>query len=464
MSRPRPGLDLFLISGLVLFVELACIRWFPAHVMFLTFFTNTVLLACFVGMSIGCLLADRPTRLINKTPLMLALAMLAGGIVLVLQGKLQRHVDVAGQANPDVVFFGTEGHSLRDVEFRVPVELVMGVFFVLIALVMVGPGQEMGRAFGRVASRAQAYAFNLLGSLAGIALFAACSYLQLSPVLWFGLSALGLAYFLLQAPTSATESRWVRYALLGFSLLVTLPTSTTTSRGFVDFEVTWSPYYRIDYHPTNGHITTNLIGHQAIIPREKAATEPYSIPYLLHRDTRGADGARAWPEFKRILIIGAGSGNDLSRALYWTGPDARIDAVEIDPVIQAKGVAHNPDKPYQDPRVTVHLNDGRNFLRRAPSGEYDLVIFALVDSLVLHSGYSNLRLESFLFTAESMQDVHRVLKPTGVAAIYNYFRQGWIAVRLRSILRDAFGGDPCSNRSLCSETSPAASVFDTRVP
>ncbi len=51
------GFDLFLISFVILFLELACIRWFGAHVLFLTFFTNCVLLACFLGMSLGCLAA-----------------------------------------------------------------------------------------------------------------------------------------------------------------------------------------------------------------------------------------------------------------------------------------------------------------------------------------------------------------------------------------------------------------------
>ena len=76
--RDRPALDLFLISWLVLFLELACIRWFPSHVLFLTFFTNTVLLACFVGMSIGCLVARRPGRLIRYTPFLLFVAVVAG--------------------------------------------------------------------------------------------------------------------------------------------------------------------------------------------------------------------------------------------------------------------------------------------------------------------------------------------------------------------------------------------------
>src|SRR5256884_3928378 len=67
--------ELFLISLLILFLELACIRWFPAHVLFLTFFTNTVLLACFLGMSVGCLAASRARDYLNHTPLLLAVAL-----------------------------------------------------------------------------------------------------------------------------------------------------------------------------------------------------------------------------------------------------------------------------------------------------------------------------------------------------------------------------------------------------
>ena len=58
----RAGLDLFLISGLVLFLELACIRWFPAHVLYLTFFTNAVLLAAFVALIYTTLFLGAITR------------------------------------------------------------------------------------------------------------------------------------------------------------------------------------------------------------------------------------------------------------------------------------------------------------------------------------------------------------------------------------------------------------------
>lgn len=54
----RAYLDLFLVSFLLLFFELACIRRFGSTVVFLTFFTNIILLATFLGMSVGCLAAS----------------------------------------------------------------------------------------------------------------------------------------------------------------------------------------------------------------------------------------------------------------------------------------------------------------------------------------------------------------------------------------------------------------------
>lgn len=442
MTRPRPAADLLLVSGLILFLELACIRWLPAHVLFLSFFTNTVLLACFVGMSVGCLTARKPGRELDRTPFWLLATVAAALLVGAFRKVFERHTAVGDQANPDVVFFGTEISATRPAEFIVPVELVAGVFFFLVAAVMVGPGQELGRAFARIASRSKSYALDLTGSLIGIGLFAVASLLWLPPVVWFAVAAAGLAYFLRREPAATFRSGIARYAALGLTVALTAVTSGLWE-GAEGKVTRWSPYYRIDFEPKHNIVTANLIGgHQQILPRTRAANEQYSWPHSFRRDVRGPDGRPAWPPFRRVLVIGAGSGNDLSRAVQWCPPDATIDAVEIDPVIQRIGFDRNPDRPYQDPRVVPHLNDGRNFLRTAPAGEYDLVVFALVDSLVLHSGYSNLRLESYLFTDESFRDVRRVLKPTGVVVMYNYFRQGWIAGRLRDALRTALGADP----------------------
>ena len=446
--RGRPALDLFLVSWLVLFLELACIRWFPAHVLFLSFFTNTVLLACFVGMSIGLLTARKKANYIAMTPLILAVALGTGLLIDLFSQKLQHVLTPADQsANSEVVFFGSETNAVDGKDYHVPVELVAAVFFGLIASVMVGPGQEMGRAFNRVSGRSTAYSVNLLGSFTGIVCFAIISELQMPPFVWFILAALGIAVFAFRRnpadSDSAAKSPMMGVIYLLFAVVLTLPTSGVGFGIQKEMITKWSPYYRVDLYPSTAFVETNRVSHQVMISRKEALLAGYALPFLFARDLEKADPQhKSWPPFKRVLIIGAGSGNDLSRALQWCPPDAKIDAVEIDPVIQKIGEQKHPDQPYADPRVTLHINDGRNFLRKAPSGEYDLVVFALIDSLVLHSGHSNIRLENFLFTNESFQDVQRVMKPTGIFTVYNYFRQGWLVARLREMLRSVFGTDP----------------------
>src|SRR5438477_9701360 len=73
----RQGLYLFLVGFLVLFLELTCIRWFAAYVIFLQFFSNVVLIAAFLGMSCGCLAAGRRQNWLEHFPTLAAGAVLA---------------------------------------------------------------------------------------------------------------------------------------------------------------------------------------------------------------------------------------------------------------------------------------------------------------------------------------------------------------------------------------------------
>ena len=135
-----------------------------------------------------------------------------------------------------------------------------GLFFVLVAAALVGPGQEMGRAFNRVPSRTAAYSANLLGSLAGIASFAAGSYLELPPVAWFAVAAAGLGYVLWRPdpdapPDPPRPRRWIPLAFLIVAVWFTVPTSDLTgAAGSARPRTFWSPYYRIDYFPAQGMI------------------------------------------------------------------------------------------------------------------------------------------------------------------------------------------------------------------
>jgi len=117
--------------------------------------------------------------------------------------------------------------------------------------------------------------------------------------------------------------------------------------------------------------------------------------------------------------------------------------------------------PYQDARVIPHLDDGRHFLRTTDH-KYDLVVYALVDSLILHSGYANIRLESYLFTQQAFADIKRVLKPDGIFVMYNYLRQGWIVERIAAMAEGTFGCAPTvlslPYEKTLTTTSPAGFV------
>jgi hypothetical protein len=140
-ARPRPS---FPRQPARAVPRAGCHRWFPAQVLFLTFFTNTVLLACFLGMSIGCLAAARPRQYIAWTPALLAIALGAARGIEWWRERSGAAFGVGNVASPQLVFFGTESRSGDPSQFVLPIELVAGVLFVLVALVMLGPGQQLG--------------------------------------------------------------------------------------------------------------------------------------------------------------------------------------------------------------------------------------------------------------------------------------------------------------------------------
>ncbi len=422
---PRHGhLDLLIISFALLFFELACIRWFGSTVVYLTFFTNFVLMACILGMSVGCLAAGRRRDFAGAViPLTLVSVFLAFRL---LRAFLFDHmsINVGDQSSPQQVYFGTEGGRGGFLTGDLPIEVVAGGCFAMITLVFVGLGQVLGRAFNAVPNRVAAYTWNILGSLGGILAFGVASYFRTSPQLWFALGLAPIIWFV-----RPWYWKLVQAAVLVFVLvLIGRTTALDEGRGR---EVIWSPYYKVVYHSDSGTIDTNNIGHQAMVVLENGGAA-YELPYLLNRDA----GGKHWDD---LLIVGAGSGNDVQAALLQGAK--RVDAVEIDPVLNELGRAHHPEHPYDDSRVHVHLDDGRSFVRNT-SRRYDAAVYALVDSLVLHSGYSSLRLESFLFTEQAFADVRDKLKPDGVFIVYNYFRQGWVISRIAAMAERAFGTRP----------------------
>lgn len=432
--RPRlelrdPRVELFVISALALFLELACIRWFGSTVVFLTFFTNLTLMACFLGLSVGCLAARRPRDLIAWTiPTAMLTMALAFGVLWGYSRYSGLMIDVGGQGAPDQIYFGTEFRRRDLAAFVIPLEVIAAVFFVLIAAMFLGIGQAIGRRFNAIPNRVEAYTWDLLGSLTGIAGFGLLSLLRTPPAAWFAIDFALLLWLFVRRPVPRIVSGLAAAAVVaGLVATRDMPDLEAVTPA----ETTWSPYYKIRFEDATGKVYVNNILHQKMADlREDGAF--YRVPYLMNRDAGG-------PPPKDVLIIGGGSGNDVATALA-NGAET-VDAVEIDPVLREIGQKAHPNGHGRDPRVTWHIDDGRSFVRKTDK-KYDLIVYALVDSLVLHSGYSSIRLESFLFTEEAFRDLKARLKPGGTFVMYNLYRQGWVVGRLAKLAREVFGAEP----------------------
>ena len=81
------ALRLILLSFLMLFVELALIRWTGSNVLYLSYFSNFVLLGSFLGIGVGFLRARARTNLFRFAPVALALFV---GLILICRVRIDR--------------------------------------------------------------------------------------------------------------------------------------------------------------------------------------------------------------------------------------------------------------------------------------------------------------------------------------------------------------------------------------
>jgi hypothetical protein len=410
-SPPQPQrgdqLRLAFASFLMLFVELALIRWITANNVYVTEATNFVLLASFLGIGIGFLNAASGRDYLRWTPV--ALVALVG---FVLEFPVVLH---SGAGGP-LIFSGV-GQSRA-----LPQPLSFGLVFLLTVAVMAGLGQAVARLFIRFRPLS-AYRLDILGSLAGIALFSVLSFLDQPPVTWGVIACAGL--FVVLAPK---VRMWQIVGLGAVVLLLTWQSVTPHQE--------WSPYNKLTLHKRHGNsvlfISANNIPYQGIHPLSaiRRNKQFYLLPYQ--------HVARA--SLGNVLIIGAGNGNDVAVAL---SEGARhVDAVEIDPLLVQIGRQYHPAHPYQNPRVTVHIADGRQYIQDA-NQKYNLILYALPDSLTSLAGQGGIRLESYLLTTEALQAARAHLAPGGTFAMYNYYAP-FVLNRYATTMKDAFGRDPCA--------------------
>ncbi len=397
----NPRVRIFLVSCEMLFFELLCIRWIPSYVRYLSYFNNFILMASFLGIGLGMLTARRQRFLFPPFPLLvLVLA------IIVALNRFDLHIN-----STQVLYYGApEAQSAGAENF-----IVLPIIFGLVAACFIPLARSFGQLFTQVRPLT-AYTFDIIGSLVGIACFSAMAYFSLPPLAWFAI--LALLVLLLSSKQTVLQAAVV--------LLASLVIAGQLQQGAY-----WSPYYKILLRPAapSGYIVdVNNVGHQSMIPWQ------YKEPFY-----RRVYQLFPGHSFHHALILGAGSGSDVSTALAY-GVQS-ITAVEIDPMIQRLGVRFNPDHPYNDPRVKVVINDGRAYLQNTTE-KYDLIIFALPDSLTLTSSNTNLRLESFLLTQDSIEAARARLTNNGLVVLYNYYREGWLIEKLADMAGHTFNQEP----------------------
>ncbi|KUO02623.1 spermidine synthase [Streptomyces caeruleatus] len=399
---------LVLASTTMLFVELALIRWAGANVVHLSYFSNFILLGSFLGIGIGFLIpAGRGQWLKRWTPIPLALL-----VIFVRAYPVQ-----VRQSSSEVIYFTAVKTT------GLPQWVTLPAIFLLTAVIMAGIGKITADLFRQLPSL-DAYRYDLIGSITGSVSFAALSWLRAPSVVWGILAAVALLVL-------GGRRNTLLYGIPLTAMVAALFLESTAAG------VSWSPYYKIELKasPTatrTYYISANGVPHQSTAP----------LPVLMRENSPYRQAYEQTPRnpHKRVLVIGAGNGNDVAVALAHGAE--RVDAVEIDPRLQEIGAQLHPARPYDDPRVHVHIDDGRAFLERT-NAKYDLIILALPDSLTLVSGASNLRLESYLFTREAFEAARDHLAPDGAFAMYNYYRKAWLVDRFAGDLDDLYGHAPC---------------------
>jgi hypothetical protein len=416
----RQAFELVLASLAVLFQELTLIRWLPARVRVVAYFPNLILLSAFLGIGIGCLRSrGRDLKLLWP----LSLLALVGAALL-----LSRIAFTAESASEHLwLLYADLG---KDAPVVNGVRLPIIACFILCCITFIPLGQIVSRRLDAFRARERplaGYSWDLLGSLLGVSGFAVVCFLRTFPPWWFALiAALGLVFFVGQKAALAV---WV--AALGLTVGLVGASEKATY---------YSPYYAVKVgreSAVDQTVWVNGSVHQKMLdvgPLEKIPgqlgeiREGYHVPYReLHRKPG------------RVLVLGAGTGNDVAVALAEGATS--VDAVEIDPVILDVGRRMHPDKPYDSPLVRLHNTDARSFLN-STSEKFDLIVFGTLDSMTRLSALSSVRLDNYVYTVDALKAARSKLTPTGGVALYFLVAEQHIHLRLVQMVAQAFGAPP----------------------
>jgi hypothetical protein len=352
----------------------------------------------------------------------------------------------------------------------------MLAIYTLAALPFLTGGAVVSLAFARLTDRINViYAADLLGAAAGC--------LVLIPLLnWFGApgvvltaGALSTLAAVLFAPPA---SRW-RVATLGAvmfaipaaaQLMDAAPFDVAATKGHEGDKVLfskWNSFSRIAvYDRAHGEWSLSPrfagargeslymdIDSAASTPIVHGSASPGDAAYLRYELTALVYNLVERPAGFTALVIGPGGGRDLLSALVFGA--RHVDGVEINPII-ARDVMLDRFREfsggiYAHPRVRIHVDDGRSFVRRSPD-RYDVIQASLVDTWAATAAGAYTLTENSLYTSEAFGEYLDHLTEDGYLTITRWMFDG---LRLVSLAQQA-----CAERGLDASRHLAIVRYD----
>jgi spermidine synthase len=454
------SVGLFLISVLGLFLELMLIRWIGTEVRLFAYLQNTVLVVCFLGLGLGCLTCKKPVALRDLLiPLFVLVTLLAIPVTRIALGKTSEMLAVFDDM---IIWYG--GAVDSPAKTILYAALGLGLAFLLMALIcdiFIPVGRLLGQLMDRHPRPVVAYSVNVVGSLIGIWLFVLLSALYQPPLTWFALAAVTALFFLSPPGRVRSIELVLMVGIVGMSWLAGYEFGSETG--------VWSPYQKLVVEKTGKDrqeaeglarwvtretvsihaenlgeyaVRVNNVGYQWMfdLRPEETAKDPERYVPAMKGLSQYDIPARLHPGPKKMLIVGAGSGNDAAGGLRQGVPE--IVAVEIDPAIIMLGKQFHPERPYDNPKVRIVNDDARSFFA-STTERFDLIVFGLLDSHTTTS-LTNARLDHYVYTRESIERARGLLPDGGVIALSFASTHPFIADRMGRVVAEVFGQKPLS--------------------
>jgi spermidine synthase len=424
-----------------MFFEMMIIRWVSSEIRIFAFFKNFVLVACFFGFGLGCYFSERR---VNLVALFIPLVLLCLLIKLPWFGlrKLIAILPKLLGSSTEVTIWGVPSLPASWPSMISAIFITIPIFGLLV-FAFVPFGQLVGWLLENAPSGIRSYSVNVLASLAGIALYTFLCFAYTPPVVWFFTFAALLVLSLWKVP----QLRWTAMASSSICLALVMIPATDHSTTY------WSPYQKLSIQPVfeSGEIISYEVAtndswyqhianlspefiqrHPTLLDGQPIEWNSYNLPY------------RFSPQPKSVLVLGAGTGNDVAAALR--NGAQHVTAVEIDPLIVDLGRRLHFEKPYDSPRGSVVIDDARSYIQNCHE-QFDVIVFSLLDSHTTSSYFSDIRIDNYVYTIEALQSAKNILSSNGLFIVKFQVDTPWIAGRLQGLLLSVFKQNPLQIQS-----------------